>query len=375
MGDTLVRSIVKSVTWRILGIVILFVLAYVFTGNWQETTLITVTFHGIRLVLYVFHERAWERVEWERVSEHLPKLGVKDKRKPIFFNKKLRGFVDLMRLFTLLGAFLAGFFMVMLFSGFFGVPLNFWLAVAVGLCMALLQAGGQSLNQALPEEIAIDVKNGKTYRPTVKGVVSVSEAKGFATILFCLGVALSFMLNSLFGVFSLIIMFFAVFYTAPPLRVKKYFFFSNVWQGFARGFLPVVSVWMLSPQPFHIVPLALGCVIAVWCAGAQATKDLGDVEGDRLYGVKTFFVALGKEKAVKLITVLMTLSFSLLIIFVIDGLLPLNYLWLLALTVPSAWIIKTLRKPVTLQLLENQISWAFFYITLGLFYIMSAVLI
>lgn len=305
----------------------------------------------------------------------VPKLGVKDKHKPILFGERLRGFVDLMRLFTLFGAFSAGFFMVMLFTSFYGIPLNIWLAVIVGLCMAFLQGGGQALNQALAEEIAIDITNGKTYRPTVKGIVSPFEAKCFAVVLFGLGIALSFMLNMLFGVFSLIIMFFAVFYTAPPLRVKKYFFFSNVWQGFARGFLPVVSVWMLSPQPFHMLPVALGCVIAVWCAGAQATKDLTDVKGDRLYGVKTFFVVLGREKAVILITVLMSLSFSLLIIFAVNGLLPLNCLWLLILTVPSAWIIKTLRKPVTIQILENQLSWGLWYFTLGLWYMLSAVLV
>lgn len=301
---------------------------------------------------------------------NIPKLGVKDKRKPILFGERLRGFVDLMRPFTLLGAFSAGFFMVMLFNRFFAMTLNFSLAVTVGLCMALLQGGGQALNQALAEEIVIDITNGKTYRPTVKGIVSPFEAKCFAVVLFCLGFSLGFLLNPVFGLFSLIIIFFAVFYTAPPLRVKKYFLLSNVWQGFARGFLPVVSVWTLSPQPFHIFPLTLGSIIALWCSGAQATKDLGDVEGDRSYGVKTFFVVLGTEKAIKLIAGLMSLSFLMLIVFIAEGLLPLSYLWLLILIVPSGWIIKTLRKPVEIQVLENQLSWALFYGTLGVWYIL-----
>ncbi len=49
-----------------MGIVILGTIAWLFTRDWQETTLITITFHAIRLVLYYFHERAWERIGWGR---------------------------------------------------------------------------------------------------------------------------------------------------------------------------------------------------------------------------------------------------------------------------------------------------------------------
>jgi len=64
--DTNLRSWCKSITWRIIGIVILGGLTWLFTHSWAETTLITITFHGIRLVLYYFHERVWEKVGWGR---------------------------------------------------------------------------------------------------------------------------------------------------------------------------------------------------------------------------------------------------------------------------------------------------------------------
>jgi uncharacterized membrane protein len=32
----------------------------------EQTTLITIAFHTIRLVLYYYHERVWERVRWGR---------------------------------------------------------------------------------------------------------------------------------------------------------------------------------------------------------------------------------------------------------------------------------------------------------------------
>mgnify|MGYP005850532315 FL=1 len=45
---------------------ILGVLSWFFTRDWEQTTLITVTFHAIRVVLYYFHERAWERTDFGR---------------------------------------------------------------------------------------------------------------------------------------------------------------------------------------------------------------------------------------------------------------------------------------------------------------------
>lgn len=60
------RSWVKSIVWRAIGIVILGGIAWLFTGNWAQTTWITLTFHALRLVLYYFHERTWERISWGR---------------------------------------------------------------------------------------------------------------------------------------------------------------------------------------------------------------------------------------------------------------------------------------------------------------------
>ncbi len=64
--DSHLRSWVKSLVWRVIGIFILGALAWLFTRDWEETTLITVTFHSIRFVLYYLHERCWEKVTWGR---------------------------------------------------------------------------------------------------------------------------------------------------------------------------------------------------------------------------------------------------------------------------------------------------------------------
>lgn len=58
------RTWVKSITWRLLGVVVLGAITWYLTKDVQATTGITVIFHSIQLVLFYYHEKMWENVEW-----------------------------------------------------------------------------------------------------------------------------------------------------------------------------------------------------------------------------------------------------------------------------------------------------------------------
>lgn len=64
--DLKIRSWTKSFTWRILGVIILLPLTYLFTGTWESAAALTLVFHLLRVVLFYLHERLWERVSWGR---------------------------------------------------------------------------------------------------------------------------------------------------------------------------------------------------------------------------------------------------------------------------------------------------------------------
>ncbi len=70
------RSWTKSVTWRVLGIVLLCAISYFITKDWKQMTLITVVFHSIRVVLYYYHERVWDQIPWGRMEHPLAVLNV-----------------------------------------------------------------------------------------------------------------------------------------------------------------------------------------------------------------------------------------------------------------------------------------------------------
>ena len=74
--ETHTRAWIKSLVWRIFGIVILAAISWIVTHSWRDMSLITIFFHSIRVVLYYLHERMWERIQWGRIKHPLSVLPV-----------------------------------------------------------------------------------------------------------------------------------------------------------------------------------------------------------------------------------------------------------------------------------------------------------
>jgi len=80
--ETRTRAWVKSVVWRILGIFILGAISWIVTHSWKEMTIITIIFHCVRVILYYFHERIWEKISWGRIKHPLSSLPVNKELMP-----------------------------------------------------------------------------------------------------------------------------------------------------------------------------------------------------------------------------------------------------------------------------------------------------
>lgn len=61
------RSLTKAISYRIICIVMLAIVSFIFTGDLSQVTGIVVVFQAIQMVIYYVHERAWERVKWGQV--------------------------------------------------------------------------------------------------------------------------------------------------------------------------------------------------------------------------------------------------------------------------------------------------------------------
>lgn len=72
--DSKIRSISKSVIWRIVGVIVLAAVTYAYTGNWIIVGLVTFIHHFVFLFVFYFHERIWFKFKkptgiWRKIAK------------------------------------------------------------------------------------------------------------------------------------------------------------------------------------------------------------------------------------------------------------------------------------------------------------------
>ena len=60
------RSLIKSLTWRVIAIVTTFLSAYLITNEEIDALKVTVLTNTINFILYYAHERGWNYIQWGR---------------------------------------------------------------------------------------------------------------------------------------------------------------------------------------------------------------------------------------------------------------------------------------------------------------------
>ena len=58
------RSVAKSITWRVLATLTTMIIVFIFTGNLAASLGVGVIQAIANTILYYFHERAWNKIEW-----------------------------------------------------------------------------------------------------------------------------------------------------------------------------------------------------------------------------------------------------------------------------------------------------------------------
>jgi uncharacterized membrane protein len=58
------RSVVKAISWRVVGTLDTLIVSYVLTGEIALATSIASVDFLTKLILYFFHERFWNKIKW-----------------------------------------------------------------------------------------------------------------------------------------------------------------------------------------------------------------------------------------------------------------------------------------------------------------------
>lgn len=72
--DTVKRSSLKSFLWRIVGMIILACVTYFYTHKWITTTWITGLHHGVFFFVFILHERFWFHMDFTGLKRKLLKM-------------------------------------------------------------------------------------------------------------------------------------------------------------------------------------------------------------------------------------------------------------------------------------------------------------
>lgn len=57
------KSIIKSIIWRVVGVLTLAAVTYFYTRNWVTTSWVTFLHHAVFLIVFYLHERFWQHVD------------------------------------------------------------------------------------------------------------------------------------------------------------------------------------------------------------------------------------------------------------------------------------------------------------------------
>ena len=288
---------------------------------------------------------------------------------------KIRVYLELLRPFTLLAPLIvSSSVMIASLVNSGTTDLSFisllWTILSASFCFALLNGASNVLNQATDwKEDALS----KPYRPIPKGIITPKEAYKVSFFLYTVALLLSFAVNILFSFFIFLIAFFSITYSLPP-RMKKFLLLNQLWVALPRGFFGIVGSWSVFGNPFEPLPLAIGCVAALFLFGGTATKDILDAEADRTVGTKTLVNVFGVKTAAFFSLVFMTSAFGLIIPLVYfhiihDTLLPLAFLGILSVLI--GWLMFHKHKNTKC---ENTSAWTLMYATYFIFALSFAVI-
>jgi 4-hydroxybenzoate polyprenyltransferase len=156
--------------------------------------------------------------------------------------------------------------------------------------------------------------------------------------------------------------------------MKKYLFLNQLWVALPRGFLGILGSWSVFGNPLEPLPLAIGCVAALFLFGGATTKDILDAEADWTVGTRTLVNVFGLKIASLVSLVFMIGAFSLIIPLVYVHILPtvvFPLTFLSFLSVIIGWLMLQQHKN---KKYENTSAWTLMYTTYFLFALSFAII-
>lgn len=181
-------------------------------------------------------------------------------------------------------------------------PFNWYLLVAVILCMVFARNAAMAFNRYLDRNI--DAKNPRTQmRDIPAGKVSATEALLFVIINCVLFIATTAFINPLCLYLSLVALFVVLFYS----YTKRFTALCHLVLGLGLSLAPI-GAYIAVTGYFNIVPIFYSFAVLFWVSGFDIIYALQDEDFDRQQKLHSIPAALGIKNALRLSVALHILS-------------------------------------------------------------------
>jgi 4-hydroxybenzoate polyprenyltransferase len=230
------------------------------------------------------------------------------------------------------------------------------------LTLALANATSNVLNQVWD---TVEDRNNpvKCHRPVASGEISEREAMGLAFFGMLMMILMAGFVNTTFTILVVLIMLFSFIYSVPPLRTKKRLWWNNITIAIPRGLVGVLASVSIVCNPFIPDFIAVGVIISMYTFAVNPTKDISDIEGDKVAGVRNFCTVYGVKKAMYISAFFLILTYVVTVLFVYFGIITNGWLFvLMLLPVGIAILYLMLFNPEKKFKGENTALWYLFYI-------------
>ena len=280
--------------------------------------------------------------------------------KTIGFKQRVKGYIDLIRPFTLLAPLIVSA-CIMIASFFYNGRTDdiftvWWKTIIpASFALAILNGASNALNQVT--DVRAD-RISKSYRPIPRGVISLGEAKMISLVMYFFAFSLSMFVNIMFSVFVLLILIFTVTYSFPP-RMKDFLFLNQLWVAIPRGLLGILASWSVFGNSLQPLPMAIGFIAMLFLIGGSITKDTTDSDADKKTGTHTLINTFGVKKSAFMSLPFMFFPFLMIPLLIECSILD-SYLWLLTfLAIPGFLVFYLMiRDEKKGKFLENTSAWA-----------------
>ncbi|USS41352.1 UbiA family prenyltransferase [Thermococcus aggregans] len=229
-----------------------------------------------------------------------------------------RGIVSLFRLKFSLPSIVPGLVAFTIARYHYGVFFTMDFLIAM-LVVFLVTSAGLIINQY--HDYELDVLSNRTDLPLVKGEVSLKTAKLLGYSLFIPAVLLAELISLRAVWITLVASFFAIAYSAPPLRFKARPFIDSFTNGLTYGPLVMALIFESLRLPVRWA-VVYSLPFFVFLSAGHMLLAVPTIEKDLSSGARTSAALLGQERAIKVGTLLFIISSIMAVAYCLLGYYP-----------------------------------------------------